>query len=508
MFKLIKRIPSHLRPLVTRILKLVAMVLFGGLTMGIIILVITLNGRPDLKVWHDADLDEEFSRKADVNTLEEYLQLEDRLFVQLKEEVFDKIEDGDKRQLNRYHAGSLCDPRGWPQDWNRTWTTEPENPEAGVLLLHGMSDSPYSMRSLGETMVDGKTAVVVLRIPGHGTAPCGLLDVRWEDMAAAVEIAVSHLKKKVGDGPISIIGYSNGGALAVEYALSTIEDDALPKVDRIVLLSPSIGVSKLAVLAIWQSRLGRVLGLQKLAWNAILPEYEPYKYGSFTLNAARQAYRLTDTIRKRLKKAKSRGQLGAFPPVLAFQSAVDATVSAPALVEVLFNSLPENGHELFLYDINRLTETEPIFHAQPTPGLAEIKSHLGHSFRVTLLANRDGDSRELVERTRAPGAKDLEVLETPLAWPEGIYSLAHVALPFPETDPIYGGDAAEPSPGIQIGNTIVRGERGVLQIPAATMLRLRWNPFYDFQEQRIQQFLGRGEGTDRSPAAEDFDLPN
>jgi alpha-beta hydrolase superfamily lysophospholipase len=352
------------------------------------------------------------------------------------------------------------------------------------------------MRSLGEAVADGDTAIVALRIPGHGTAPSGLLDTEWEDMAAAVKIAVSDLVKTVGDGPISVIGYSNGGALAIEYSLAAIEDRSLRMPDKLILLSPEIGVSKMAALAIWQSRLGHVLGLEKLAWNAILPEYEPYKYGSFALNAARQAYRLTDSIRKRMKKARSRGSLADFPPVLAFQSVVDATVSAPALVEVLFNSLPVNGNQLVLYDINRLTEAEPIFAANPTPGLDKMKAHSGHTFRFTLLENKSGESRELVERSREPGGAVLETADPQLSWPMGIYSLAHVALPFPESDPIYGGATAEKSPGIQIGNTIARGERGVLLIPASTMLRLRWNPFYDYQQAHILRFLGRipGEG--------------
>ena len=494
MLSLIKRLPSHAKAGLKRALKLAGTILFGGLTMGIIIVVMMLNDRPDLKVWHTVDLDEEFTKKSAIKTLDEYLELEDRLFAQLKQEVYDQIDETDQRALNRYFHGSLSDANAWPQDWNRTWRRYPESPKSGFLLLHGMSDSPYSMRSLGEAVADGDTAIVALRIPGHGTAPSGLLDTRWEDMAAAVKIAMNDLKDVVGDGPISIIGYSNGGALAVEYSLSAIEDRSLRMPDKLILLSPEIGVSKMAALAVWQSRLGHVLGLEKLAWNAILPEYEPYKYGSFALNAARQAYRLTDSIRKRLKKARSRGTLADFPPVLAFQSVVDATVSAPALVEVLFNSLPVNGHELVLYDINRLTEAESIFAGNPTPGLDEMRAHSGHSFRFTILENKDGDSRELVERSRDPGSAVLETADPQLSWPNGIYSLAHVALPFPETDPVYGGDAAERSPGrIQIGNTIIRGERGVLLIPASTMLRLRWNPFYDYQQARILNFIGRSQ---------------
>ncbi len=462
----------------------------GGLISGIIALVIILNGRPDLKVWHEARLNQEFSDSANIETFSGYLELEDRLFEELEETVSDKIEEGDKREINRYFAGSLSDPERWPKNWNRTWVVEPESPTRGILLLHGMSDSPYSMRSLGERIADGKTAAIALRIPGHGTSPSALLDVEWEDMAAAVKIAVAHLKGQVGNGSISIIGYSNGGALAIEYALSVIENSELPQVEKIVLISPSIGVTKLAALAIWQSRLGHVLGLNKLAWNDIQPEYDPYKYGSFALNAGRQVFLLTSEIRKRLEKAKQKEVLQEFPTVLGFQSVVDATVSTPALVEVLFNSLPDQGHELVLFDINRLDSMETVFNPKPTPGLNEMKEEKVLPFRFTVLENRNGESREIVERSKEAGSMTITIKETGLEWPKGIYSLSHVALPFPETDALYGGEAAEKSPGIQIGNVVLRGERGVLQIPAGTMLRLRWNPFYDFMEKRIVDFLG------------------
>lgn len=58
------------------------------------------------------------------------------------------------------------------------------------------------------------------------------------------------------------------------------------------------------------------------------------------------------------------------------------------------------------------------------------------------------------------------------------YPLAYVAPPFPPNDPLYGGEQAEASPGIQLGRIALRGERGVLQLSAADMLRLRWNPFF------------------------------
>ncbi|RKZ83179.1 MAG: hypothetical protein DRQ39_09840 [Gammaproteobacteria bacterium] len=53
-------------------------------------------------------------------------------------------------------------------------------------------------------------------------------------MAAAVKLAVKHLYEQVGEQPIYIVGYSNGGALALNYVLSVIEDPSLPPVKKLV----------------------------------------------------------------------------------------------------------------------------------------------------------------------------------------------------------------------------------------------------------------------------------
>ena len=75
-----------------------------------------------------------------------------------------------------------------------------------------------------------------------------------------------------------------------------------------------------------------------------------------------------------------------------------------------------------------------------------------------------------------------------MRWPENLYSLSHVALPFPMDDSLYGMFHSNDSSRIQLGNMDLRGERGVLKIPAADMLRLRWNPFYPFMERRLLEF--------------------
>jgi len=64
----------------------------------------------------------------------------------------------------------------WPVNWNRSFVLPQEEPALGVLLLHGLSDSPYSLKALGERLNGQGAMVLGLRIPGHGTAPSGLVE--------------------------------------------------------------------------------------------------------------------------------------------------------------------------------------------------------------------------------------------------------------------------------------------------------------------------------------------
>ncbi len=472
----------------------------GALVLVIILIQVDLNSRPDLSVWHTTVLEEEFQADSGMDDFNQYVELEERLFEQLDREIYQKIEDKEQSAFNRYHLGSLADPRRWPVNWNHSFVLPVDDPKFSVLLLHGLSDSPYSMRSTGRSLHELGGYVIGLRVPGHGQAPSGLLDVTWEDMAAAVRLAMKALVEKSGGAPVYIIGYSNGGALAVQYTLDSLSDTSLNVVDGVILMSPEIGISRLAVFAKWQLALSHLLGYEKLAWNSLLPEYDPWKYGSFAINAGAQAHRITQRIQTQITEQKAARTLQRMPPILAFQSVVDSTVSAQALVDNLFERLPaisvetdnvnRNTHQLVLFGIDRYADMEPIMVENPTAWVDPMLARLNHSFELTLLSNRDQSDQELVAFSRMPGSSDVEICDTDLEWPADVYSLSHIALPFPPDDPVYGGDTALPSPGIQLGSLAKRGEKNVLRIPAPDMLRLRHNPFYSYQEQRLLAFLG------------------
>jgi hypothetical protein len=57
-----------------------------------------------------------------------------------------------------------------------------------------------------------------------------------------------------------------------------------------------------------------------------------------------------------------------------------------------------------------------------------------------------------------------------------------------------------------LGSLAFRGEKGVLKVSPTAMLRLRWNPFYPYLEQRTLEFLGLGLGyQDREPIESEID---
>jgi alpha-beta hydrolase superfamily lysophospholipase len=473
----------------TYILKSVGYGIAGGLVVLIIAVAVVLESRTDLQIWHETELDAEFTADRPVQNFKDYLAIEARLFKQLEDRIYSKTEPADHSAINRFQRNSQADPSRWSPNWNRTFELSVDDPRAGVLLLHGMSDSPYSLRSLGLRLHHAGAWVVGLRMPGHGTIPSGLVNLTWQDMAAATKLALQYLQAQIGHRPLYIVGYSTGGSLAVHYALEALKDKTLPRVKRLILISPAIGVTPFAALAVWQARLGHLLGLDKLAWNSILPEYDPFKYNSFAINAGDQVYRLAKVLKSLLMTMKADGKLEGFPPVLAFQSVVDATVLTRSTLEGLFSHLPGGDHELVLFDIRRTAQIARLLKSDPKAMFAPHLQDHSLPFTLSLLTNANANSDALVLRQRRPAHNAIIEKPLPYRWPSGIYSLSHVALPFAPEDPVYGGPDAALSPGIQLGDLTMRGEQGVLQISSAAAMRLRHNPFYPYLEERVLDFM-------------------
>ena len=244
---------------------------------------------PDLSAWHRVRLDDMTAATLDDRaTFQQYQAREDQLFAEVRALEL-RINPADRTPVNRYNRGSLSHPSSAGRDWNRSFETTPPTIRGGALLLHGLTDSPYSMRKVAEVLRDNGIYSLALRMPGHGTVPSGLVTATWADWLAAVRMGVRHVRSRIPEGaPLLLVGYSNGGALALKYTLDAIEGHGGPMPSKLILLSPMIGVTPAAGLAWWISRLGVVPYFEKANWLDVFPEYNPFKYNSFAANAGFQ----------------------------------------------------------------------------------------------------------------------------------------------------------------------------------------------------------------------------
>ena len=310
---------------------------------------------PPLEPWHTYVPHELTGEALDHTDWTDYLNAEDKIFADVKRHVSQILDADERIPVNRYFEGSPVYPGGFSQDWNRSYVLEPEGtPVGAVVFLHGLTDSPYSLRHIAQRYREHGYVSIAIRLPAHGTVPGALTDVEWQDWMAATRLAVREARRRIGPSlPLHMIGFSNGGALALKYALDALEDPRLARPDRLVLISPMIGITQFARFAGLAGLPAILPAFAKAAWLSVMPEFNPFKYNSFPVNGGRQSYLLTNTLQQQITRLAREKRLDRLAPLLTFQSVIDFTVSTRAVVSALYDLLPPNGSELVLFDVNR-----------------------------------------------------------------------------------------------------------------------------------------------------------
>jgi carboxylesterase len=101
----------------------------------------------------------------------------------------------------------------------------------GVVLLHGFTGNPSSMRGVADAMILAGHDVELPRLPGHGTTIADMLGTGWSDWHAEMERAVDDVSARVDR--VVLIGQSAGGTLAIAGALQH------PEVAGVVCINPA-----------------------------------------------------------------------------------------------------------------------------------------------------------------------------------------------------------------------------------------------------------------------------
>ena len=124
-------------------------------------------------------------------------------------------------------------PEGLLADWFAQGSGA--NKEVGILLVHGFTGSPASMRPWAEYLNQRGYTVKVPLLPGHGTTPHDLNLVKWQEWPAKVESDLQELLRTCRK--VFICGLSMGGGTTLNIATRYSKDLA-----GIILVNPMIHV--------------------------------------------------------------------------------------------------------------------------------------------------------------------------------------------------------------------------------------------------------------------------
>lgn len=105
--------------------------------------------------------------------------------------------------------------------------------DVGVLLCHGLTGTPQSLRPWAERLADDGLTVRLPRLPGHGTTWQQLNMTRWQDWLAVADGSLDELTRRCR--AVVVGGLSMGGALAATLAATRPAD-----VHGLVLVNPAV----------------------------------------------------------------------------------------------------------------------------------------------------------------------------------------------------------------------------------------------------------------------------
>ncbi|MPZ73050.1 MAG: esterase [Nitriliruptorales bacterium] len=128
------------------------------------------------------------------------------------------------------------------------------NADIGVLLLHGFTGSPASMRPLAHDLAARGFAVELPLLSGHGTHIQNVMNTTWQDLARDTVTAFERLRGRTSRH--IVLGMSVGAAMGTRLAQTRSADVA-----GLVLINPYLGTDH---------PLGKLLPLLRF----VLPTYK------------------------------------------------------------------------------------------------------------------------------------------------------------------------------------------------------------------------------------------
>jgi len=235
----------------------------------------------------------------------------------------------------------------------------------GILLVHGLGDSPYYLSDIAEELNKQGFLVRVLLLPGHGSRPADLLSISSDSWQRLVDIQINALKAQVDE--VYLGGFSTGANLVTSAALT---DDAIK---GLVLFSPAFKA---------KTKLARL--------SPLLPLYKPWpwlkspnhmkniaRYSPVPSNAFAQYYYTSRDVQNQLEKQEFT------KPVFMVLSEADSVVDVLAVAQYFNHKFTHKSSKLIWFGNKpKINDDRIIIYSDKHPKYKVSNfSHMGMLFK-------------------------------------------------------------------------------------------------------------------------------
>ena len=214
----------------------------------------------------------------------------------------------------------------------QAWSVDGDD-RIGVLLLHGFTGSPASMRPWGEQLAQQSWTVRVPRLPGHGTRWQDMNITRWQDWYSEADRNLRELSSRCDR--VFVGGLSMGGSLALRLA-----QEHPQAISGLVLVNPSVHTERLDrhLLPVVKHLVGSFPGISN---DIAKPGVDEIPYNRTPLKAAASLMEMWSVIKRDIASVHQ--------PLLLFRSAQDHVVE-PSNAEWILSHIHSSDVEEVVLD--------------------------------------------------------------------------------------------------------------------------------------------------------------
>jgi len=322
-----------------------------------------------------------------------------------------------------------------PQEWRPPSYSSGSRPDKGILLVHGLGDSPWTFHDVAQQLAAQGFLVRTVLLPGHGTRPEDLLTVTAEQWQRVVQEQAQALQQDVEQ--VYLGGFSTGANLVLEYAY------AHPEIAGLALFSPGFKSMPFDWLAPLVARVRPWL----ITSDGSIPMQTPVRYMNVPANGFAQFYHTSVAARRLLRDRPYDN------PVFMVVAQHDSVLDANYLLDVF--------QHRFTHPQSRL-----VWYGTRPDGLTDTQ-------------------RVLIREDRLPE--------------QHISQFSHMGLLFSPTNPLYGetgglriclnGQSASVMRACEQGAPVWYSDWGYRE-EGKVHARLTFNPYFDWQNSTMATVLG------------------